>query len=69
MESVEERDCDGAYGLRLVFSCQGVPFARWQERQDRLGRFFGPNLRAELVQLSAGQFRLDLFPAPLPSDA
>ncbi len=69
LESVEECDCDGAYGLRLTFACRGVAFARWQERQDRLGRFFGPELRAELTQLSAGKFRLDLLPAASPPDA
>ena len=65
LESIEELDCDGAYGLRLAFSCCGVPFARWQERQDRLGRFFGPGLRAELTQTSAGSFSLALLPEAL----
>ena len=69
LESVQELDADGAYGLRLVFACRGVPFARWQERQDRLGRFFGPGLRAELLQTSVGHFQLELLPAPIPPAA
>jgi hypothetical protein len=64
--SVEELDQHGGYGLRLVFACQGVPFGRWQERQDRLGRFFGPGLLAELDQPAAGQVRLTLLPDATP---
>jgi len=60
--TVEEREHHGGYGLRLLFDCQGVPFARWQERQERLGRFFGPGLRAELDQPVAGRVGLSLLP-------
>jgi len=61
---VEELEREGGYGLRLLFECQGVPFERWQERQERLGRFFGPGLQAELVQVSPGRVSLSLVPAP-----
>jgi hypothetical protein len=61
--AVEELDCDGRYGLRLRFSCEGVPYERWQERQDRLGRFFGPDLKAELSRPAEGQLSLALLPA------
>lgn len=60
--SVEERDCDGRYGLRLVFATGAVPLSRWQERQDRLGRFFGPGLRAELEPGDNDQLCLSLLP-------
>jgi len=68
LESVEELDCHGAYGLRLAFACRGVPLARWQERQDRLGRFFGPGLKAELIPASGGRLSLTLLP-DVPSPA
>lgn len=60
--SVEEIDCDGRYGLRLRFDCGAVPFSRWQERGDRLGRFFGPGLRAELEAEGANGLQLTLLP-------
>jgi hypothetical protein len=66
--SVEEIERQGGYGLRLVFACQGVPFGQWQQRQERLGRFFGPGLRAELVQSSPGRLTLTLLP-DIESDA
>jgi hypothetical protein len=67
--SVEELDQQGGYGLRLVFACQGVPFGRWQERQERLGRFFGPGLRAELDQPSPGRLALTILPGTDPDAA
>jgi hypothetical protein len=66
LESVEEIQQDNAYALRLLFSCNGVPFQRWQDRQDRLGRFFGPGLRAELSQPDSAHLLLTLLPAPTP---
>jgi hypothetical protein len=69
LTSVEELDLDGAYGLRLVFACHGVPLERWRERQDRLGRFFGSGLTARLDTPSPGSLGLELVPAPTPSPA
>jgi hypothetical protein len=60
LESIEELS-DGGYGLRLVFACHGVPYARWQERQERLGRFFGSGLRAELSQPAPDRVALSLL--------
>jgi hypothetical protein len=61
--AVEELDRQG-YGLRLLFEHNAVPLARWQERQDRLGRFFGPGLQAELAEEGPGRLSLSLVPAP-----
>ncbi|MFM7087601.1 MAG: DUF2854 domain-containing protein [Cyanobium sp.] len=62
LDTVEELAVEGGYGLRLGFRCGAVPFERWQERQDRLGRFFGPGLRAELVREAPDQLLLSLLP-------
>ena len=62
--SVEELDIDGNYGLRLLFDCRAVAPGRWQDRQERLGRFFGPGLSANLVQSAPGQVTLELLGAP-----
>ncbi len=78
LESIEEIQQDNDYGLRLLFDCQGVPYQRWQDREDRLGRFFGPGLRAELSQPDSAHLLLTLLttssstppnspPPPLPS--
>jgi hypothetical protein len=60
--AIEELEHGGSYGLRLLFETHGVDFQRWQDREDRLGRFFGPDLRAELSQTGAGRLSLSLLP-------
>lgn len=48
LESIAEYDHSNRYALRLRFRLAAVPLERWQERQERLGRFFGPGLEAAL---------------------
>jgi hypothetical protein len=66
--AIEELDRGGAYGLRLTIDCHGVPFQRWEDRRERLGRFFGPGLTADLHQSDPGRLQLTLLPAPSPPD-
>jgi hypothetical protein len=60
--NVEELD-QGGYGLRLRFRCGAVPYERWQERRERLGRFFGPGLSAEIERLEPAGVQLTLLPS------
>ncbi|MEB3334989.1 MAG: DUF2854 domain-containing protein [Cyanobacteriota bacterium] len=60
--SVEELSLPEGYGLRLTFATGAVPLPRWQAIQERLGRFFGPGLRAELAPLSEDRLTLTLAP-------
>jgi hypothetical protein len=62
--SVEELERDGAYGLKLRFECGGVPLESWQDREARLGRFFGSGLSAEISQPSPGEVSLLLLAPP-----
>ena len=61
--SAEELNHSGGYGLALVFRLEGVPLERWQERRERLGRFFGKGLQASLEPLSGDRLKLTLVPA------
>ncbi len=61
--SVAEQAVDGRYCLALRFRTEGVPFERWQEKQERLGRFFDKGLQARLSQPAAGELLLELLPA------
>lgn len=54
----EEVSADNTYSLVLRFSSPLISFATWQDKQDRLSRFFGPEVRAE-VRL-VGENLLDL---------
>lgn len=59
---VEEFEHQSRYGLRLSFDLHGVSAERWQERRERLGRFFGPGLEALLEQPAPGRLCLVLQP-------
>ena len=58
LEEIEELTGPEGYGLRMRFSLGAVGLERWQEKQERLGRFFAKGLRAELDDL--GDDRIDL---------
>ena len=63
LEEIEELSSkDVQYGLRLRFQLGDVPWERWQERQERLGRFFAKGLQADLKQID--DKHLDLFLLP-----
>ncbi|MEB3261788.1 MAG: DUF2854 domain-containing protein [Cyanobacteriota bacterium] len=46
----------------MRFSIGAVPRERWEALQERLGRFFGPGLKAELQSIGADQLDLSLLP-------
>ena len=43
-----------------------MPIGRWQDQCERLGRFFGPGLCAQVEQLSSDQLRLTLRTTTAP---
>ena len=67
--SLAETTEEGCYGLELTFRCGAVPIGRWQDQNERLGRFFGPGLCARVEPLDTDQLRLTLrtISAPTPT--
>ena len=59
---IEEMETAGGYGLRLRFELAGVEISRWQEKKERLGRFFAKGLEAELLTPSTGEIDLMILP-------
>ena len=59
---IEEMETEGGYGLRLRFELAGVSLSRWQEKKERLGRFFAKGLEAELLTPSSGEVDLMIIP-------
>ena len=62
LESVTELAVEGRYCLAMRFRLEGVPYERWQQKQDRLGRFFDKGLEARLSQPASGELLLELLP-------
>ena len=59
---VEELVKDGNYGLRMRFKMAGVSLERWNDKKERLGRFFAKGLCAELFCPTPGEIDLTLLP-------
>ena len=66
LTEIEEIEENGGYGMRMRFSLGGVPLQKWEEKQERLGRFFAKQLRAELI--SPNDSELDLIILPNQDD-
>ena len=60
---IEEICRGGHYGLRLRFACEAIPIQLWQEKRDRLSRFFAKGVEATINPLKGD--RLDLFLLPV----
>jgi hypothetical protein len=48
---LQERETDGAYTLALVFETPFMPFETWQQKQEKLTKFFGPGVRVSVADL------------------
>jgi hypothetical protein len=61
LAALREEERDGKYALVLAFDSPKIAFDRWQEKHDRITRFFGPNITAELHQGQASRVELTLI--------
>ena len=59
---IEELVENGNYGIRMRFKMAGVPLERWNDKKERLGRFFAKGLCAELFCPIPGEIDLTLMP-------
>ncbi len=61
---IEDMETYEGHGVRLRFEMKGVSFDRWQEKQERLGRFFAKGLEAKLSSPVEGEVDLMITPKP-----
>lgn len=59
LAGLREEEIDGAYALVLEFESPLIPLETWQEKQEKIAKFFGPGLRAE-VKPAKDEDRIDL---------
>ena len=60
LQSIAEYDHGGRYALEMVFALGDVPRDHWHQKEERLGRFFGPGLEASLEDGEADLLTLQL---------
>lgn len=55
LEALREEVTDnGAYALVMQFDSPLIAFDRWQEKREKMEKFFGPDVRVELKQPDEG---------------
>ncbi len=59
---IELTENDQDFGVRMKFEFCGVPIEKWQQKKDRLGRFFAKDLIADITPTSEGELILELLP-------
>jgi hypothetical protein len=67
--AVREEAIDGAYALVLEFASPLISIATWLEKRDKIERFFGPNIRAEIMAPAEDRVDLALIALAIPEPA
>jgi Protein of unknown function (DUF2854) len=50
LRSLREAKIEGSYALILEFESPFIEMEKWQQQQEKIEKFFGPGIRAELSQ-------------------
>ena len=53
LQGLRETAVDGAYGLILEFYSPFVPLSVWEEKREKIAKFFGPNIWVQIEQPEA----------------
>ncbi len=59
--AIEETSTDGAYTLIMEFYSPFFSLEQWQERQEKIEKFFGPNIKVKITQPEESQIDLALI--------
>lgn len=63
LNSLRETIMDGAYTLILEFYSPLISFETWEQKREKIEKFFGPNIRVELSQPEEDQVDVALISA------
>ncbi len=59
--SIKEKDIQGKYALFLLFESPFVPLNIWQERQEKMEKFFGPDITITITELEGDRIDLGII--------
>lgn len=68
LQSLQETAIDGAYALVLEFASPLISLEKWQQKQEKMTKFFGPGVRVEISQPQADQITVTLIAQPQPGE-
>jgi hypothetical protein len=64
LNNVREQEWEGRYALILKFYSPLISLETWQEKQDKLARFFGPGIRVEVLGMEEDEVEVAMITAP-----
>lgn len=64
LQAIREEAIEGAYALVLEFDSPLIKFETWQEKREKIERFFGPGLRVEVHQGQDDRITVSLISSP-----
>lgn len=67
LQGIREENQGGAYALVLEFDSPLIPLDTWQQKHDKIERFFGPGLRVEIKQPETDRVDVALIATPVQS--
>ncbi len=69
LAGIREISTDGAYTLVLEFDSPMIPMETWQQKQDKMTKFFGPGVRVTVHPLADDRVDIAIITAPEPAIA
>ncbi|MGK7922072.1 MAG: DUF2854 domain-containing protein [Trichodesmium sp.] len=64
LQGIREIGINGAYTLVLEFYSPSISLDTWQQKQDKLSNFFGPNIQAQVSQPQERKIEVALITTP-----
>ena len=61
LAALREIEVDGSYALVLEFDSPLIKLETWQEKREKIEKFFGPGIRVELMQPDQNQVEVALI--------
>ena len=58
---IQEVEVEGAYTLIMQFDSPFISLEKWQEKQDKISKFFGPDVKAGITQSGENYINLALI--------
>jgi hypothetical protein len=64
LASLRETELDGTYALILEFESPLIPFETWQQKREKIEKFFGPGVRVDMTEGEDNRVEVALIAAP-----
>jgi len=61
LKAIQETNIDGNYALILQFDSPLINLETWQEKQEKIAKFFGPNIKVEISEPIEDEIHLALI--------